>query len=152
MLLLLLLLLLLVIVSSALVLEEYFFSAMRGSLCLCLREEEEEEEKEDMETEKNNFSLSLSLSLSALCAYYIAQPEGRGMIVLIDRRWRFFVVRAKTNKNEKNAKKIIKSLINQKVQHARFTSTRRGARLKTTHISFVYIYDIDNLIRLQKEG
>jgi len=150
MLLLLLLLLLLVIVSSALVLEEYFFSAMRGSLCLCLREEEEEEEKEDMETEKNNFSLSLSLSLSALCAYYIAQPEGRGMIVLIDKRWRFFVVPAKRNKNEKNAKK--KSLRNQKVQHARFTSIRRGARLKTTHISFVYIYDIDNLIRLQKEG
>jgi hypothetical protein len=54
---------------------------------------------------KKTTSLSLYLSLSALCAYYIAQPEGRGgMIVLIDRRWRFFVVRA-TNKNEKNAKK-----------------------------------------------
>ncbi len=138
MLLLLLLLLLLVIVSSALVLEEYFFSAMRGSLCLCLREEEEEEEKEDMETEKNNFSFSLSLSLSALCAYYIAQPEGRGMIVLIDRRWRFFVVPAKTNKNEKNAKKIIKSTSKSLARAIHFNTSRRASE-DYTYIVCIYI-------------
>jgi len=164
-----LLLLLLALVLSALVLEEYFFSAaMRGSLCLCLCEEEEEEEEEeaDMKTEKNNsLSLSLSLSLKARFVrvmYRATQTEGEGVDDSINKyegREGFLLcgneqkTATRGKKMKKMRKKTKKSSL---LQRARLIHTlqhiARGARLKTTHISFVYIYDKDNSIRLQKEG
>ena len=80
----------------------------------------------------------------------INKYEGREGFLLCGNEQKTATTRKKNEK--KMQKKTKKSLL----QRARLIHTlqhiARGARLKTTHISFVYIYDKDNSIRLQKEG
>ena len=96
--------------------------------------------------------------------YRATQTEGEGVDDSINKyegREGFLLCGNEQKKNgderKKNEKKCIKKKQKEHLlQRARLIHTlqhiARGARLKTTHISFVYIYDKDNSIRLQKEG
>jgi hypothetical protein len=63
-------------------------------------------------------------------------------------------VRQRRGKNEKNEKNenANREFPSKGSARAIHLNTERRARLKTTHISLHNMYDIGNLIRLQKEG